>query len=87
MNEEVQMGLTIMAVGMITVFAILGMVVLGGKLMIVLINKFAVETPVSASVHDQIAAQEIGNAKISVLASIVAVITKGKGKITKIKKL
>ncbi|MDH5475064.1 MAG: OadG family transporter subunit [Cyclobacteriaceae bacterium] len=87
MSEEVQMGLTIMAVGMITVFAILGMVVLGGKIMIVLINKFAEETPVAASAHAQIATQAIENAKISVLASIVTVITKGKGKITKIKKL
>lgn len=85
MSEEIEFGLTIMAVGMITVFSILGLVILGGKVMILLINKFASEVPVS--IANNIVNQTINTTKISVLASAVAIATKGKGKITKIEKL
>jgi len=85
MSEEIEFGLTLMAVGMITVISILGLVVLGSKTMILLINKFAselkVETPQS------LATEYISKTKISVLASAVASATEGKGKITNIKKL
>lgn len=87
MTEEIQIGLTIMTVGMITVFAILGLVVLGGKLMIILINKFAAEVSVPVSITPKKATQQIEKTKISVLTSVVETVTKGKGKITKIEKL
>lgn len=85
MSEEIEFGLTIMAVGMITVFSILGLVVLGGKVMILAINKFAPEVEIAPP--PKLASQGISKTKISVLASVVAAITGGKGKITKIKKL
>jgi Na+-transporting methylmalonyl-CoA/oxaloacetate decarboxylase gamma subunit len=86
MSEEIEFGLTIMAVGMITVFSILGFVVLGGKAMIIVINKFT-EDVVSPPSSGKFANHQIDNTKISVLASAVSAITKGKGKITNIKKL
>lgn len=85
MSEEIEFGLTIMAVGMITVFSILGLVILGGKVMILVINRFASDVPVS--IANNIVNQTINTTKISVLASAVAIATKGKGKITKIEKL
>ncbi|MDH5365917.1 MAG: OadG family protein [Cyclobacteriaceae bacterium] len=87
MTEEIQIGLTIMTVGMITVFSILGLVVLGGKLMIIIINKLAKEVSSSKSNVPQIVTQQIDKTKISVLTSAVVAFTKGKGKIIKIRKL
>ncbi len=86
MSEEIEFGLTIMAVGMITVFSILGFVVLGGKIMIILINKFASDEIIPPP-SGKLVSQPIDNTKISVLASAVTAATKGKGKITSIKKL
>lgn len=86
MSEEIEFGLTIMAVGMITVFSILGFVVLGGKIMIILINKFAADE-VNLPPPTKLATQSIDNTKISVLASAVTAVTKGTGRITNIKKL
>lgn len=86
MNEEIEFGLTIMAVGMITVFSILGFVVLGGKAMIILINKYAADV-VNPPPPGKLASQPIDNTKISVLSSAVSAVTKGTGKITSIKKL
>ena len=85
MSEEIEFGLTLMAVGMITVITILGLVVMGGKTMILLINKFSPEVElVKVQSHGT---EYISKTKISVLASAVASATEGKGKITNIKKL
>lgn len=86
MSEEIEFGLTIMAVGMITVFSILGFVVLGGKIMIILINKFASDEA-NLPPPTKLATQSIDKTKISVLASAVTAVTKGTGRITNIKKL
>ncbi len=85
MSEEIELGLTLMAVGMTTVLSILALVVIGGKTLISLINKFSPEgelVPLQA-----VATEYISKTKISVLASAVASATEGKGKITNIKKL
>ena len=42
MSEELSFGFMLMATGMITVFTILALVVAGGKLMILVVNKFNV---------------------------------------------
>ena len=85
MNEEIEFGLTLMAVGMTTVLSILALVVMGGKTLILLTNKFAPEAEPMAA--QSLATEYISKTKISVLASAVAAATKGKGKITNIKKL
>ena len=85
MSEEIEFGLTLMAVGMTTVITILGLVVMGGKTLILLINKFSPEVELM-SIQSQ-GTEYISKTKISVLASSVAAATKGKGKITNIKKL
>ena len=86
MSEELEFGLTIMAVGMITVFSILGFVVVGGKIMILLINKFASDE-INLPPPTKLAVQPIDNTKISVLAAAVTAATKGTGRITNIKKI
>ena len=84
MSDEIEFGFTIMSIGMITVFTILGLVVLGGKIMILVIDNYSTE--VKQSSPSEITHQEISNIKISILSTVVNAITKGKGKITKIEK-
>jgi len=85
MSEEIEFGLTLMAVGMTTVITILGLVVMGGKTLILLINKFSPEIEVVTS--QNLATEYISKSKISVLASAVAAATQGRGEITNIKKI
>jgi oxaloacetate decarboxylase gamma subunit len=79
-------GITLMLIGMITVFVVLCLVVLMGGLMIRIVNRFAPNevpglssssTPTSALSHQQIA----------VLTAAVSVVTHGKGKVVSITKL
>lgn len=84
MSDEIEFGFTIMLIGMITVFTILGLVVLGGKIMILVINRYAAD--VKQPAISKVAQQDISNVKIAVLSAVVNVVTKGKGKITKIEK-
>ena len=80
--ENIQTGLLLMVVGMITVFVILLIVIFGSKGLISLVNKIVPpeEVPVkSASGPD---------AKVEkVLQAAVATITGGKGRIVKISKI
>ena len=89
MNEQLMEGIEILIVGMITVFIVLGLVVLTGKFLIWSINKLtpdAVKKPVRTSFL-KAANQEISQQKIAAIVAAVDVITKGQGKITTIKKV
>lgn len=72
------MGLMLMLVGMITVFAILLIVIYGSQLLIRIVNSLTKEKPAEAkedsSVND-------------ILTAAVAQITGGKGRIVKVTKL
>ncbi len=84
MNDAYFTAFTLLIVGMITVFIILASVVLGGKLIIFIVNKYfsdEVGEKIKKSVE-----QLISNEKLSAIVSTVDVITKGKGRITKIEK-
>ena len=84
MEESVYFGLMLMAVGMTTVFVILGLVVLGGKLTILLTNRWApasLPRPVVRPVAGAVAAS-----KIAAITAVVEVVTGGKGQIKEIKK-
>jgi len=77
-------GSMLMAVGMTTVFTILALVVLGGKLTILITNKLA---PVSESVVvRRMSSTSTEASKIAAITAAVESITQGKGKISEIKK-
>ena len=79
--ENIQTGLLLMLVGMITVFVILLIVIYGSKGLISLVNKIVPpeEVPVKAEATDS---------KVErVLQAAVATITGGKGRIVKISKI
>ena len=82
MSEEFQLALSLLFIGMITVFIILTLVVLGGRLVISLSNKFYVSPAPSSELTSK-----DDDIPVAILTAVVQHVTDGKGKIDKIKKL
>lgn len=81
--ENLGFGLTLMGVGMVTVFVILLIVIFGSELLIKLINKIAPEAEAPAKKS----APAASDAPMAVLEAAVAQITGGKGRIINVTKL
>jgi oxaloacetate decarboxylase gamma subunit len=87
MENNIQSALTLLLVGMSTVFIILTLVVITGKVLIRLVNRFATEEvkavkrKVVAGIQDQMSPKTL-----AALTAAVEVATGGKGKIVKIEK-
>ena len=77
--ENLGLGLMLMVVGMVTVFLILLIVILGSRLLIAAANKLAPEAVAAAAGPDASTRR--------VLEAAVAQLTGGKGKITNITKI
>lgn len=75
------MATTLLFVGMITVFIILFLVVVTGNLLIIFVNKYIPEKPKMAIPQSTLQ----GN-KLSAIVAAVEIVTKGRGRITKIRK-
>lgn len=88
MNEDFYMGLNLLAVGMITVFTILTVVVLLGNYLIKFVNKYypGVENAPSNPQPSAHASSTTDARKISAIVAAVNIATHGKGKITSIEK-
>lgn len=83
MNE----GLIIFIVGMITVFTVLLLVVITGRVLVNLVNRFYVEPQIDYAATEQPYSNEvIAVEEIAAITAAVQVITKGKGTITRIVK-
>ena len=84
MSEDFNTALMLMAVGMITVFLILALIVLLGNGLILFINRFFPEkipeprNSGSKSIHPK---------KLAAIVAAVDLVTRGKGKVDTIKKL
>jgi len=91
MTENLHTALTVMAVGMVTVFMILSLVVLTGKLLIAAVNKFAPapETLTKKRSKKSLSKTLAGKEKETIAALVAAVeaVTGGQGKITSIEKV
>lgn len=93
--ENLSLGLQLMVVGMLTVFAILLIVINGSKLLIAIVNQIAPEKAVAPK--KQIATQQnaailstdttIDAATMEILNQAVAQITQGKGRLANATKL
>ena len=79
--ENLGLGVLLMCVGMVVVFAILLIVVFGGELLIRIINRIAPEVVREASVNGEDPTVK------AVLEQAVAQLTGGKGRIASIKKI
>lgn len=83
MESNVSNALLLLAIGMVTVFIVLLLVVLCGTLLIRLINKYAPEPKVQPKLIKPL----ISNKEIAVMTAVVEHITLGKGKIESITKV
>ena len=89
MSAELQTALLLLVVGMITVFVILSLVVLTGRTLIWVVNKyFSPEEKIAYEytvpfVEDDV----IYKKKLAAIAAAVEIATGGKGKIVKIEKM
>ncbi len=85
MNEGFSTALMLLAVGMITVFTILALIVIVGNILILLVNKFIPETTVRAVVKAATLGA-IDPRKMAAIVSAVDIVTEGKAKVTSITK-
>ncbi len=86
MSENFNTGVLLLGVGMVTVFIILALIVLLGNLLIRIVNKyFPEETALIASVTS-VNRRAINSNKLAAIVGVVDVITRGKGKVTSVKK-
>lgn len=86
MSEEFSTAFMLLAVGMITVFTILALIVIFGNILILFVNKFIPEIKVSA-VISRAAQGSIDPQKLAVIISAVDVATEGGAKVTSITKV
>lgn len=84
MNDAYSTAFMLLFVGMITVFVILASVVIIGKLIIYIIDKYFPEE-VKTKIKDDIDSV-INHKKLTAIVTAVDVVTKGTGRITKIEK-
>jgi len=80
MIDNFQLALTLMLIGMVSVFAILALVVQSGRLIIFLVNKFSPNEGGQGVTHEK------SGKHIAVIAAVVDSITQGKGSIQEISK-
>ncbi len=82
MEDNIESALSLLLIGMTTVFVVLSLVVLIGNLLISVINKyFGTES------LGHVAETNIDPKKIAVITAAVQQVTEGKGRIEKIEKL
>jgi len=90
MTEDFQLALVLMGVGMITVFVVLILVTIFGDVIIKVVNRFIPEAPKMAARDAAPPPSSSNNIEPNKLAAIVAavdIVTKGKGKVTNVKRL
>ncbi|MDH5382549.1 MAG: OadG family protein [Cyclobacteriaceae bacterium] len=80
MTESLQTALLLLIIGMITVFSVLFLLVMGGRGLIAIVNKFFPDEQEKDS-------SGISPSKIAVLTAAVENITEGRGRISDIEKL
>ena len=87
MSEDMQLALQLLAIGMITVFLILFLVVQSARILIAVVNHYWPAEPAPATVSEpKPVAGGIDPKVISVISGVVSNITGGKGKIKRIEK-
>ena len=84
--ENISLGLTLMAIGMVTVFAILLIVINLSKLLIKIVNRVAPEEEV---LHKKPAPQpaSVDELTMEIIRAAVAQVTGGKGTVQSVEKL
>ncbi|MEM9820461.1 MAG: OadG family protein [Bacteroidota bacterium] len=92
MNQDLSTAFVVLAVGMATVFVILGLVVLTGNLLIKFVNRFypvAVQQPQRPTIPPLITkpAKTIQTSQMAAIVAAVDMVSGGKARIKKIEKI
>ena len=96
MDTNIKTALLVLLVGMITVFVVLCLVVLTGKLLIYLVNRYgpvSSKTKISSNDFKPLLSENLNlgstlsQKKIAAIISTVDVVTHGKGKVIQIEKI
>ena len=91
MGESISTAILVSLIGMVTVFTILGLVVLTGKILIRVVNNFfpieETEPPTSATIPPKIQNKSFEKSTLAAIISTIDTVTLGRGKIEKIKKI
>ena len=87
MSDEFNTAFLLLAVGMITVFTILALIVVLGNWLIRIINRFFSEKAVAIIKPVGIHTTEIQSNKLAAIVAAVDITTKGRGKVSSVKKL
>ncbi|MEO1448805.1 MAG: OadG family protein [Bacteroidota bacterium] len=80
-------ALSLLAVGMVTIFSILGLVVLSGQMLIRLVNRYTPDAPERTRMPSTISSPEIPDPHIAAILAAVSAHTHGHGQVTHINKL
>lgn len=86
MDQDFSTAFLLFAVGMVTVFSILGLIVLTGQWLILFINRFFPETLKPVSIDTGTIQPEIDPKKLAAIVTAVDIVTKGRAKVTSVKK-
>lgn len=84
MTDDLSMAMSLLGVGMITVFIVLAFVVIVGNLLIKFVNRFVPAEVKPGQRHG--GAQGISQAKVAAINSAIDQLTEGKGEVIKIEK-
>ena len=84
MSESLNTALTLLGVGMVTVFTILALIVLFGNLLIALVNKYFPEKKMPSVMRGSESGGAIDSRKLAAIVSAVDMVTEGKGKVTSV---
>jgi oxaloacetate decarboxylase gamma subunit len=85
MNDALNTALMLLAVGMITVFTILALIVFFGNVLVTLVNKYIPEAKITKAIQTA-ASTTIDTRKMAAIVSAVEIVTEGKAKINSITK-
>ncbi|MBW8332477.1 MAG: OadG family protein [Prolixibacteraceae bacterium] len=84
--SEMGVAFELLGVGMVTVFVILALVVIIGNLIIRFVNKFIGEEVKTQSKGSSNLTVEINSKKLAAIVSVVNLVTKGTGRVSKVEK-
>lgn len=86
MESNISNALVLLAIGMITVFLILALVVISGNILIKLVNKYTPE-PTKKFLRNDRSATVTAPETLAVIATAVKTVTAGHGKVESIQKV
>lgn len=88
MSEQLSLALSLLLVGMLTVFIVLFLVVFIGNAIIAFVNRYMPESvQKEKAVSKSAAVESVDPNKMAVIANAVQILTQGKGRVASVEKI